>query len=320
MILAPIVLFVYNRPWHTEQTLNALMQNELADQSVLYVYADGPKENASVEASHLIAKTRRIIKAKKWCKEVIILERKTNYGLANSIISGVTDVVNKYNKIIVLEDDILTSRGFLKYMNDALHLYEFENKVMHVSGSIFPIDAKLPQTYFYNTASCWGWGTWARAWGNFNDDAAQLLSSIDERKLKYRFNIEGSYDFYDQLKANTDGRLKTWAIKWYASFFLLNGLALHPYPSLTNNIGHDGMGENCGTTTVFSWTELPNSVMVKKIPLKENWRARKIIRRFNRTKLMPINKRKFFIVKHEFRKVLSFLIFGKVKDKYKTGI
>src|SRR5476651_1758025 len=120
MQLAPIVLFVYNRPWHVEQTLNALAANELAAESELYIYADGPKDNADAITLENIQKTREIIRKKKWCNEVYIIERSKNLGLQASIIEGVTTVVNNYGKVIVLEDDIITSPYFLQYMNDAL--------------------------------------------------------------------------------------------------------------------------------------------------------------------------------------------------------
>lgn len=148
--MAPVVLFVYNRPMHTEQTLEALHQNELADESILYIYADGPKGNLTKDAIEKIIRTRRVIRKKKWCKEVHIIESTHNKGLADSIISGVTDTVNRYGKAIVLEDDVVTSKGFLRYMNDALVMYEHDAGAMHISGFI-PYTrgaAALPETFF----------------------------------------------------------------------------------------------------------------------------------------------------------------------------
>ena len=113
--LAPILLFVYNRPWHTKQTLEALSQNELADQSTLYIFCDGPKPDVSQANSENITITRQVIREKQWTKNVIIYENETNRGLADSIVKGVTEVINKHGKVIVLEDDIVTSKGFLKY-------------------------------------------------------------------------------------------------------------------------------------------------------------------------------------------------------------
>jgi hypothetical protein len=283
--LAPIVLFVYNRPWHTVQTLEALHKNAKADRSVLYIFADGPKDNATEEELEQISATRKIIRSKQWCEEVNIIEKRRNEGLAVSIIAGVTEIVSRHGKVIVLEDDIVTSKGFLRYMNDALTLYDNETRVMHVSGYTLPVESSLPSTFFYNTNTCWGWGTWRRAWVYFNNDAQYLLSAIDSKGLKRKFNLEDSYPFYNHLEANIDGRLNTWAVKWYASFFLLDGLSLHPYPSLVNNIGHDGTGVHCEPASEFLWSELTGSIEVKKIKLKENPYARKLMAAFYRTKL-----------------------------------
>lgn len=269
MQLAPIVLFVYNRPWHTRQTLEALAVNKLADQSELFVFADGPKLNASPEDIARIIKVRGIIKEKQWCKSIKIIESEINKGLADSIISGVTRIVNEYGKIIVLEDDIVTSPGFLKYMNDALNLYSSEVKVMHVSGYMFPVKKKLPQTFFYNSTSCWGWGTWARAWKYFDKDAKKLSGLIYNKGLIKKFNIQNSYPFYSHLEDNVSGKLNTWAIKWYASVFLESGFALHPYPSLTNNIGHDSSGVHCSNNNKYHWEMLAKEIFVKKTRLKE---------------------------------------------------
>jgi len=159
MKLAPVALFVYNRTDHVQRTLKSLMVNELADRSDLYIFSDGPRENASEKQIQKIKEVRNLIREKKWCGKVEIIERKENLGLAVSIISGVTEVVNTYGKIIVLEDDLILSPGFLNYMNDGLSLYESDNRVFHIAGHIFETNHELPDTFFYNETSCWGWGT-----------------------------------------------------------------------------------------------------------------------------------------------------------------
>jgi FkbM family methyltransferase len=287
--LAPIVLFVYNRPWHTRQTLEALKNNILASESILYIYADGLKPQSSAGDLNKVAEVRRIIYSGNWCGEVKIIEREENWGLADNIIDGVTTIVKKHGKVIVLEDDIITSKGFLQYMNDALSFYSSEERVMHISGYMFPVKTKLPKTFFYNTASCWGWGTWDRAWKYLSNDAATLLDKILDKKLLSHFNIENSYSFENQLRANAEGRLKTWAVKWYASMFLKNGYALHPYPSLVNNIGHDGVGENCGVSSAFSWDVLAEKIRVDKIPIQESDLAKRAMIRFNQKIGQKIN-------------------------------
>lgn len=288
--LAPIILFVYNRPWHTEQTLNALSQNELADESVLYIYSDGQKENAKQEDLEKIQRVREMIRTKKWCKEVHIIESEENKGLADSIIDGVTEIVNKHGKIIVLEDDIVTSRGFLKYMNDALNLYENEERVMHISGYMFPVKARLPETFFYNATSSWGWATWKMSWNYLDTNTKYLYNTLKERNLFEKFDYKNRYGFLRQLSDNIDNKLSTWAIKWHTSVFLKNGLSLHPHQSLVNNIGHDSSGNNCGVSDRFSWPLLCNNIKVKLIILRENERARKAMILFNSPDKQPVAK------------------------------
>lgn len=256
--LAPITLFVYNRPCHTRQTLEALTKNKLADQSHLIVYCDGPKKGADNETLQKIKEVRDVIREQQWCKTIEIIESEANKGLANSVIEGVTRVVNEYGKIIVLEDDLVTSEGFLQYMNDALTIYKDEEKVMHISGYMYPVKKKLPDTFFFQPTSCWGWGTWARAWKYFEKNPRKQIEEISKVKDGWkRFTLsESNSSFKTDLEANYSNKINTWAIFWYASVFLKNGTSLHPYPSFINNIGLDGSGENCGYDNNLNWKEL----------------------------------------------------------------
>jgi len=272
--LAPIVLFVYNRPWHTQQTLDALAKNTLALESELIVFCDGPKEGLVASSLELIEKTREIVKGESRFRSLKVVESKENKGLANSIIEGVTEVVNQYGKIIVLEDDLITSPGFLQYMNDALWLYENESKVMHVSGYMFPVIKALPETFFIKPTSCWGWGTWKRAWDYFEKDVEEQIKTLEKRKAWKEFTLNNSYPSYKmQLYLNQTREINTWAIFWQTSVFLKNGLSLHPSKSLVQNIGLDGTGENCKDTSTFNpyfWEELISSINVQKIKIKVN--------------------------------------------------
>ncbi len=270
MKLAPIVLFVYNRPIHTRQTLESLKKNPLAKDSLLIVFADGPKNDASEETIKKIGEVRKILSEDKWCKKVIIHESKHNKGLAKSIMDGVTEVVNKYGRVIVLEDDLELSPGFLKYMNEALELYKDEEKVMHIAGYFPPVAEKLPETFFYNQASCWGWATWSRAWKHLRTDYKELLNEIEKSGRLKEFDLNGAYRFSDHLRANIDGRIKTWAILWHASVFLKNGLCLHPNKSLVRNVGLDGSGQHCKEDSYYYIKFLPNSIKVRPCILKEN--------------------------------------------------
>lgn len=271
--LAPIVLFVYNRPWHTRQTLEALSKNILADKSNLFIYADGPKENATEEQITKIKEVRQIIREKKWCKEIEIIEREKNLGLANSVISGVTEIVNKFLKIIVLEDDLITSKYFLKFMNDGLEFYKDEEKVISIHGYVYPVKKKLPETFFLKGADCWGWATWKRGWSLFENDAKKLLDEIILKKLHTEFDFNGSYPFTKMLKAQVENNIDSWGIKWYASAFLNHKFTLYPCVSFIQNIGHDNSGRHSGKTNKFFSTLAKDPVTIKSIPVEINQEA-----------------------------------------------
>lgn len=243
--LAPIAIFVYNRPEHTVRTLEALAANPEARSSTLYIFADGPKEGISQTKLDEIYALREAIRSQPWCGKVVIREQASNKGLARSIREGVTEVIQAHGKVIVLEDDIVTSPGFLSYMNKALIHYEEEEKVMHISGYIPDINQRrLPETFFLTFMSCWGWATWASRWTAFQDDSAALYQRLLNEKKLEDFNLNGAIKFSNYLKGNLTGRHNSWAIKWFASIFFNEGLCLYPRQSLVQNIGFDGSGSH----------------------------------------------------------------------------
>jgi len=249
--LAPIALFVYDRPSHTKQTLEAISANMLADKTSLYIFIDGPKYNADPFTIERIKKTKEIVKSSKWCKDLIVIERDSNLGLANSIISGVTELVNKFGHIIVLEDDLVTSKYFLTYMNQALKMYETENSVACISGYNYPVEGILSDTFFLKGADCWGWATWKRAWDNFEQNGSILSRQLKDRKLIKEFNFDNSFPYFQMLQDQINSKNNSWAIRWYASSFLKGQLCLYPKKSFIKNIGLDGSGTHSGTGLEF---------------------------------------------------------------------
>ena len=234
MSLSPIVLFTYNRLWHTQQTVEALQKNELANESELFIYSDGGRDEESWKK---VNEVRKYLQTIQGFKDVKIIEQERNLGLADSIISGVTKIVNQYGKIIVLEDDIVTSPYFLKFMNDALNFYENEEKVWHISGWNYPIESKDSyETFLWRVMNCWGWATWQNRWIYYKKDTKELLGTFSEEDI-YRFNLDGVYDFWSQVVANDEEKINTWAIYWYATIFKKQGLCLNPATPLLRNIG-----------------------------------------------------------------------------------
>jgi hypothetical protein len=257
--LAPIALFVYNRPEHTRRTLKFLKENMLAEESRLFIFSDGPK---TVRDHEKVASVRELISNVEGFRSVEIIERDENMGLANSIIEGVAKLVNEYGKVIVLEDDLITSPYALQYFNDALRRYERQEEVMHIGAYMYPFKSSdLPETFFSRIATSWGWATWKRAWDNFEPDINKLISCFDQQKIN-DFSIEGTMNFWKQMEEFKAGKNNSWAIRWYASIFLKGGLSLNPSQSLVNNIGHDGSGIHSGVNDIYK-------VVVRNRPIKE---------------------------------------------------
>lgn len=246
---APIVLFVFARPEHTRLTLEALRANTLAKKTDLIVYADAARNSDEI---YRVNQVRMMAHTAEGFRSVTVIERESNYGLARNIIEGVTAVCERYGKVIVLEDDIVTSPAFLQYVNDALERYEDAPEVWHISGWNYPIDNRdLPETFLWRTMNCWGWATWADRWTHFRKDPSKLIKSWDKDMIR-RFNLDQAHDFWSQVLANQKHKLNTWAIFWYATIFSHGGLCLNPSKSLVLNIGHDGSGENCGNADIFA--------------------------------------------------------------------
>ncbi len=275
--LAPIALFVYNRPFHTRQTVAYLQQNQLAGESDLYVFSDAAKPGNEEN----VQEVRNFIKQIAGFKSVTIVEREKNYGLANSIIDGVTDLTNKYGKVIVFEDDLLSSPYTLRYFNEALKRYSNEEKVMHISAYMYPLHLpeELEETFFYRVAHSWGWATWKSAWSKFNPDINELERQFDQQKI-VDFSIDGTMNFWKQVQEFKKGKNNSWAIRWYASMFLNGGLSLNPSKSLINNIGHDGSGIHSNIENMYDVAINLNPIEYFPEEIKENPIAYEKVKRF----------------------------------------
>jgi hypothetical protein len=276
-VFAPIALFVYNRPNHTARTLKFLQQNELATESRLFIFSDAAKTEGDQK---LVDEVRSLIKDTDGFKSVEIVERKDNMGLANSIIAGVTKLVNTYGKVIVFEDDLISSPYTLTYFNESLDLYRTEEKVMHIGAYMYNLKKdNLPETFFYRAATSWGWATWDRAWKHFEPNIDTLMGQFDSAK-KAAFSIDHTMNFWKQMQDFKKGRNNSWAIRWYASIFLKGGLTLNPSHSLINNIGHDGSGIHSGINEIYNVIINPKPITEFPQIIKEDLKAYAAIKDF----------------------------------------
>jgi len=277
MSLAPIILFVYNRPSHTRLTIEALLNNRLASESDLWVFADGSKGEKDRKGVNEVRKTVRAIDG---FKSIQIIENESNVGLANNIIKGVTQVVNERGKVIVVEDDLITSPYFLTFMNKGLDLFANEEKVGHIQGYSYPVP-QFPEAFLTKWIGSWGWATWKRAWQYFNPDGQALMDELKRRKLTRNFDFDGRYPYTQMLQRQIDGANNSWAIRWFASAYLQGMLSLNAGRSLVRNIGFDNSGVHCNDDNIYNTTLYGKEVCIDITRIEEDLTARKLIKKFH---------------------------------------
>lgn len=264
--LAPIVLFTYNRLWHTQKTIESLSNNELASQSDLIVYSDSYKTEAEKEN---VLEVRSYLKEINGFKSVTIIEHEKNKGLAESVISGVSETLKNHDRIIVIEDDLILSPWFLTFMNDALEIYKDEDRIGNVNGHTCKLKKISVETFLIYHADSWGWGTWARAWNLFERDGSKLLQELKAKNLCHKFDIDGGYKFTRMLEKQISGENNSWAIRWKASLLIHDKLSINAGKSLVKNIGSDGSGTHSGYLDLFPTTLFCGKITLTKKPINE---------------------------------------------------
>jgi hypothetical protein len=241
---APIALFVYNRPEHTRRTVETLRANDLAPQSNLYVFADAAKNESAPAAVEAV---RKFIRSIDGFNSVSIIERERNLGLANSVISGVTQVCEGFGRAIVMEDDLLSAPDFLTFMNCALELYRNEPQIFSISGFNYAVNT--PEGYPYDAfctyrSSSWGWGTWKQRWAQADWSISDYALFSSDKEMQRLFN-RGGEDLSCMLASQMAGDLDSWAIRWAYAHWKHDAYAVLPTQSRIFNIGLDGSGVHC---------------------------------------------------------------------------
>jgi hypothetical protein len=267
------VVFAFNRPVHLKKTLSALSKNIGAKDSNLYLFVDGPRNsedrrtiNACIKVGNEFSDNFKTFEVK---------QSHVNNGLANSIIFGITHVLQNHPKVIVVEDDLVTSPYFLDFINRGLERYQNEKDVASIHGFVLPFTNPISEPFFMKGADCWGWGTWSNRWELFNPDGQVLLEELRSKNLIDEFNLDGSYSFSEMLENQIAGKNNSWAIRWHASMFLRNKLTLYPAQTYVENIGFDGSGTHTGETSIFyspisqASQDLPKEITVSEEGFKE---------------------------------------------------
>lgn len=250
MSLSPVIIFVYSRLEHTKKLVTSLNDNKLLKESDVFVFSDSSNND---EIQREVLKVRNFVKSNIFSKNLKIIERKENFGLSKNIISGLNEVFLKYDKAIIIEDDLILSPYFLNYMNDALSIYSDSTEVASISGYMYPIKSeKFSNRYFFlNLVESWGWATWKRAWQEMRLDSKELKEEIIYKNKKKMFSLNNKFDYFQMLEDNILKKNDSWAVRWYASTFLKGMITLFPNKSFVQNIGMDSSGEHCSPTSLY---------------------------------------------------------------------
>ena len=246
--LAPIAVFAYKRPEHLSKTLAALAHNVEAARSHLTIFCDGAK---SEQDQALVQETRAVAGSAIGFASITMVVRPVNLGLAESITTGVTAMLQKSERVIVFEDDLITSRYCLDYVNRALDRYVNAPQVASIGCYVFPVATSLPESFFLRVTDCFGWATWRDRWQSYEPDVRMLVAEIERRGMAQQFDLGGAYPYMRMLRDCQDRKNSSWAVRWYASQFLLGRLCVYPGKSMTMNIGMDGSGVHSGDTRVY---------------------------------------------------------------------
>lgn len=253
-MLAPVIIFVYARLEHTKKTIESLAKNYLADEIEVYIYSDAPKNEKVIEKVKLVREDIGSLPERDLFKSVKIIKAESNKGLANSIILGVSEIIERYGKVIVVEDDLVSSPDFLQYMNAALDYYEKDDKIWSISGYTFNID--IPRDYngndvYLSYRGCsWGWASWKDRWEKVDWDVSDYNHFKTNKKLRKKFN-RGGRDRANMLDLQMQGKIDSWSIRWGYAQSKLDMLTVYPIVSRIRNIGLDGTGTHSGITLKF---------------------------------------------------------------------
>lgn len=234
--LAPVVVFAYKRQDTLERTITALSENDLAQQTTLYVFSDGPRNVTDEED---IKSVRAYLDTIDGFKSIHIIKSEINKGLAQSIISGVSELFEKHEELIIVEDDVITSTNFLTFMNSALHFYRNNSSVFSISGWSIPIQINDDSDVYFTlrgNSSCWG--MWKNRWELIDWKVIDYPQFAKNQREQKRFNAMGS-DISSMLKRQMNGELDSWAIRWVYHQFKYNLYSVYPTKSKAKNIGYN---------------------------------------------------------------------------------
>lgn len=278
---APVIVFAYNRAEKLKKCIQSLEACTGVSETILYIICDGPKGDGYEKVEEVRKYVDKYVSSSAF-KNVVVEKRDKNVGLAGSVIDGVSRVLDKHGRVIVVEDDLVVDPQFLVFMNGALDYYDNKPEYGSVSAFSYPLkELKNYQEDVYATrkAECWGWGTWKDRWNNAVWNDTDFKSYLNDRKIRKRFeSLEAGLDRLMVLQYQN--KISSWAVRWIYYLYCNNKLTIYPKRSLVINEGFDGSGTHGigfvkdindrsdrtkeGSHTEYRWKELEADPIISK--------------------------------------------------------
>jgi GR25 family glycosyltransferase involved in LPS biosynthesis len=272
-----IAIFAFNRPSHLEKCLTSVKLNKEAIESDLTIYVDGPRsETDLVSVNEVLAIAERVT----GFNSILVVKSQINKGLANSIVDGVSRILDKNAAVIVLEDDLIVSPFFLEFMSRSLKKFQNDKVIASIHGYLPSLSEEPQSPFFLRGADCWGWATWSDRWKSVEWNGTKLRDELIEKKLVKKFNHDGNYNYFGMLERQLNGENDSWAIRWHASMFLQNRLTLYPNKSLVINTGMDGTGRHSGISEDYDTKLSSTPITIENLKVEESIKMRQEFSKF----------------------------------------
>jgi len=258
----PILFVIFNRPDVTQRVFD---QIKLIEPTYLYVAADGPRREKKDDILKC-KQTREIINQVDWPCELKTLFRDDNLGCGLGVCSAISWFFEQVEQGIILEDDCLPNVSFFQFCSELLEKYKEDESIYVISGTNMQNGIKRGKGsyYFSNYPVTWGWGSWRRAWSQFNYDIPDFDQSFKSGDLDYVFqSFHEKLYWRKKVKKGQMEKKNIWDYQWYYSIWKNKGIGITTNVNLITNIGfrnnasHDFLQDSVREPLISNFIQFP---------------------------------------------------------------
>ena len=252
MFSTPILLITFNRPTHTRQVLQRIMEQQ---SQKLYVFQDGAREGNDADVQKC-AEVRKVVEqlTAGTATQLFTNYSDKNLGCGAGPATAISWFFANEEMGIIIEDDAVPHADFFPYCAELLERYK-DNPDVRAIGSMKLFDRKFGDGSYYfsmmNRTLC-AWASWRRAWRFFDYKMEQFscndLASAMKRYGAKRREIEYWQERLDEIHADCL-RGTSWDQQFWMTIWLSRGCGICPNSNLSTNIGFDEFGTHTQDST-----------------------------------------------------------------------